>query len=177
MYGQGEGPIGQVVWQVAAPTLMTATTVTPSGNGDITDPYAWQDVVLYRTSWTYPVEMLDAYGEAFATNGGTLRLLVGFDTEKIGLTFGLTGGEMHTGLLTYSNWPAEAIGETFGLISGTLVITTGYVAYNNWPAEKIGETFAMPSGTLVVTVGYITYSNWPAEKIGLTFNLVSGTLV
>lgn len=174
----GEGIVFQVVWQTGTPSLGVGSLPAVTGAGDITNPYSWQDTVLYQTSWTYPVEMLDAISQAaFNLSGGTLRLLVGFDTEALGLAFSLTSGDLHTGLVIYANWPAEAIGEAFNLISGTLVVTVGYISYNNWPAEGLSEAFNLVNGTLVVTVGYISYNNWPAEGISEAFNLTGGTLV
>jgi hypothetical protein len=178
MYGLGEGPIGQVVWQIATPSLGTGTLTTPHGNGDITDPYAWQDVVLYLTSWTYPLTPADNNTQIPGATTGHMELaLYRIPMENYTGGMALVSGHMDPSLIVYTFWPAENYSQTgMALNSGDMHLAL--IVYTFWPAENYTQgAMALSSGSLVVAAGYINYTNWPAENYTQgQMSLISGTL-
>lgn len=175
MYGWVEGQIGQLVWAQVAPTLGLGAIAAPTGDGGITDPYAWQDATFYLTSQPYPL----VYAESFTSDStiGSGYLLIEhyfMPPEAFNMMPTITSGSFYTGMVPYTNWPAESFNETGTLKSGILNITTGYVNYANWPPESFNETSNLTSGQLYL--GLIQYTNWPAESFNETGNLTSGSL-
>lgn len=173
VYGQGEGPIGQVVWQVVAPALATGVTTAPHGSGDVTDPYAWEDAVFYLTSQPYPLQVIEQIAARAAIVGGLFYNALYSYSESIASTVGITGGALTTNLITYSNWPAESIASSSAVTGGTLQLAL--IVYSNWPAESIAASAAIVGGTLPLSL--IVYSNWPAESIASTAGVTGGTLI
>lgn len=174
---QTQGTIGQVVWQTGSATLGVGTVAPVTGRGDVTDPFAWQDTILYRTSWTYPVLSIDNYTQQHALTAGFFApdLIQFKDNFTPGLS--LTSGDMHLGLLTYTNWPAENFSQgQMTLTSGDMHL--GLIIYSNYKPESYSQTgLTLFSGSLVVTTGYINYTNWPAENYTQTgLHLTGGSL-
>lgn len=175
MYGWVEGQIGQLVWAQVAPTLGLGAVAPPTGKGGIPDPFAWQDATFFLTSQLYPLTYTESFAEAGTAQSGTLNVgLYKMQPEAFNLSPTVASGNFYTGMVPYTNWPAEAWNASGTLKSGILDITTGYVNYANWPAEAWHETGTVSSGSLIL--GLIQYTNWPAEPWNETATLSSGTL-
>lgn len=167
--GSDSGPIFQAVWYTVAPALVTQQTTTPVGQGDIPNPYSWQDSIFYLTSQPYPLLV----GERF-TSGGGINIPPQFPTiEHFKSSVLITGGTLTTSLFTYSNWPAEHFKDSALITGGTLVL--GLIAYSNWPAEHLQGSALITGGTLVL--GLVTYSNWPIEHVQSSGAITGGTLI
>lgn len=171
MYGQGEGPIGQLVWDAVTPSLATQATTTPHGGGDIPNPYSWQDSVFYLTSRIYPVVDLEHFSMSMAIlhQPTTDDLL---DHLKTSLAW--TAGTLNSALVTYTFGAIEHI--TVGPYTWTAgTLTLGLIDYHNGAVEHMTlSNYAWTAGTLVV--GLIVYSDWPTEHISTSFAWTGGTL-
>lgn len=164
-------------WSPGTPTLGLGTVIVDTdGEGDITDPFAWQDTVLYLTSWTYPVVTIENFtpGEALVSAFFQPDLIT--EAENFTPSLALTGGNIHLALVSYNNYPPENYTTAFAMTGGSLTITTGYVVYSNWPPENYTLGEALTGGSLTVTTGYIVYTNWPPENYTLGLALTGGSL-
>lgn len=168
MYGLAEGPIGQPVWAAVTVTLVTQATTIPQGQGDIHNPWSWEDAIYFLTSWTYPTFNFDHVTGSSLTYDAPQFPTPGSLTSASNLL----SGTFTTNLLTYSNWPAEHIQSSSNVSAGTLVLAL--ITYSNWPAEHIQSASNVLSGTLVLAL--VNYTNWPAEHIQSASALLGGTL-
>jgi hypothetical protein len=171
MYGQGEGPIGQVVWQVAVPTLGVGALVTPTGKGDINDPYAWMDSIAYFTSQPYPIIYSENVSPSCAITGGIMYLGVYSYSENMSPSATITGGAFTSSLFVYTNWPAENMSASATITGGSFFL--GLVVYSNWPAENMSPSATITGGNFFQ--GLVTYSNWPAENMSPSCHITGGT--
>lgn len=176
IYGTLGSRVESLVWETQPSTLAVGTVAPVTGHGDITDPYAWEDVVLYLTSQPYAVVAIENFTLGEALTGAFFMPDLISEAEHFTLGLALTGGEMHLGLIIYSNYPPENFTLGLGLSGGSLVITTGYVVYSNWPPENFTLGLTLTGGSLTVTTGYIIYSNWPPENFTLGLTLTGGSL-
>jgi hypothetical protein len=172
MYGGDSGPIKQLVWNTVAPSLVTQAITTPAGQGDIPNPFSWQDAVFYRTSWPYPIDVV----EHLQVNQGGFSAPPQFQAPQLNLTSGggFSGGTLTSNLVTYSNWPTEHVqAGQMGFTGGTY--TLALITYSNWPTEHVQANQAgFTGGTLVLAL--VTYSNWPTEHVQSAGGFSGGTL-
>jgi hypothetical protein len=166
--GSDSGPIFQVVWDAAAPTLATQPTTAPVGQGDIPNPYSWQDSVSFLTSRIYPLLQIEQWTE----NGAFFAFPQFQMIEHFVAAGGFSGGTLTTNLLVYGNWPPENISVSAAFTGGTLPLSL--VTYGNWPAENFSVSAGFSGGTIVLAL--VTYSNWPTEHIQSSGGFAGGTL-
>lgn len=156
-------------WANNTPTMGVGTiTLDTDGDGDITDPFAWQDAIFFLTSQLYPLLTIEHVTETAAPLDQPQYTY----NEHVLNAIGFLGGTFTTNLLIYSNWPIEHVQEAANFTAGTLIL--GLVTYGNWPIEHVQEAANFTAGTLVL--GLITYSNWPTEHVQEAANLTAGTL-
>jgi hypothetical protein len=174
--GEIYGTLGSVVegltWEVVTPTLTTGTVAPVTGKGDLTDPYAWQDTILYLTSWPYPIIYIEQLGLAASGVSGVMYQGVISYLEGMDMTAGFLGGTLTPVLVTYANWPIESMQIAAGFSGGTL--TLALVVYSNWPIESMQMAAGFSGGTL--TFALVQYTNWPTESMQMTAGFTGGSL-
>ena len=130
-------------WQPATPTLGLSAFPVVTGGGDIVDPFAWRDTIIFLTSNIYPFDVL----EHFTSHGG-FSIPPQYTDNKDDFTSGMTitGGSLTTNLISYTNWIPEHFQSGANVTGGDMHLAL--VVYGNWPAEHFQSGMTLTGGSL-----------------------------
>jgi hypothetical protein len=173
IYGTLGSTVEGLTWEVVTPTLATGTVAPPQGKGDFTDPYTWQDTILYLTSQPYPVIYIEQIGMTGSFLPGMMYQGLVTYLESLGMAPAFSGGSLTPALLVYSNWPVEKI-QMSAAFSSSGSLTLALVSYSNWPVENMQMSATFSGGSL--TFALVSYSNWPVENMQMSATFSGGSL-
>lgn len=125
---------------------------------------------FYLTSRPYPIEAEDALGLGFSLAPSVMWAP---PDEALGLSFGVLSGTLITPLVTYPGGEPEALQVEFSVGDGT--IEEFLVTYGDGAPEAVEMEFSVVDGTIEDFL--VTYDNYPPEALGMEFAVLDGTLV
>lgn len=137
------------------------------------DPYVCECGMLLLTSKAYAYEHADsaiATGAAIPKGGAPW-----FESIVTALAGRIALGEMREPVITYDQWPPEAvIGTGAAVDSGEM--REPIITYDEWPPESVEAVgAAIDSGSMIAPI--VTYQNWPPEAVEATGGAIeSGTM-
>jgi len=124
----------------------------------------------FRTSRPYPYEYVEAMN-IFGVIRNGLDYFTTLDLMDIGGSV-VSGVFNATGLVNYTDWPAEEMDISGSVLSGVF-ISTGLVNYTDWLAEEMDISGSIISGVYAVVL--VQYTDWPAEEMDISGSIISGS--